>query len=641
MGYLNVPGGAVVGFLTWLGAAVICIQLAVSPALLAGGLVAATRHRSMGATARWLFVIAGACGVVGVVSLSHVWPGLHDLLKVSYGSVACGVVGAGSVVGVGVLAIRRALRARLDSLPTSDVPEELEALWVEAADAIGASCVPPIVLVDGRISPAVTGVFCPVLLFPAKLVDCDLEHLRIVLLHEMAHLIHWHLGWSRLVGLLAKAIWPNPIGRYAAASHRVLAEVEADGAIGDLEYTFDDIKATRRAVQALLWEARASIGFLPEVGIDGPARLPMAKRLVIVSAVPLLVACSIAGCLAPFAAGQVPSFFGYRGDAADARRPYAFQFATQMAARARAHYDLVYSEASDLIRMRGDGDPHSRRAIMRSEPVIEPCISRDGSDIVYVINGEKKSDIWISDGEGGNRRQLTDGPGTKRHPSISPDGRFVVYSQWGDSGLEKAQLIVRGLYTNESLNLSEFVGPGIEPSFGHDGHYILYMIDGHVWRAPIDGVDSRVLSAAGPGGGKQQLTFESNLGGDTQTDDHGPMASPDGRLIAFTRVKGELEDYWYKGSESKAANRHYTISIWVMNADGTGQREITKPVAGQSEYSVCGFAPTGIWVGYGLADIDNGREMTLWERDIFTGESRSLSDYDDHVGTVSYTGWLR
>lgn len=58
----------------------------------------------------------------------------------------------------------------------------------------------------------------------------------------------------------------------------------------------------------------------------------------------------------------------------------------------------------------------------------QPVVSPDGSYIVFhaTLNGVKN--IWRMDTDGANAAQLTDDGGFS--PSITPDGRFVIYSRW-------------------------------------------------------------------------------------------------------------------------------------------------------------------------------------------------------------------
>jgi Tol biopolymer transport system component len=56
-----------------------------------------------------------------------------------------------------------------------------------------------------------------------------------------------------------------------------------------------------------------------------------------------------------------------------------------------------------------------------------PIVTPDGRKIVYCSDGpDKMPHIWIMDIDGGNPKQITDGP-IEFLPGISPDGKWIVY----------------------------------------------------------------------------------------------------------------------------------------------------------------------------------------------------------------------
>lgn len=232
------------------------------------------------------------------------------------------------------------------------------------------------------------------------------------------------------------------------------------------------------------------------------------------------------------------------------------------------------------------------------------------------------------DGSGDRYEQLTDSPGEERQPSLSPDGRKVVYSVVLDGVFEQAQMMLLDLDTRTTTHLSKALGPGLEAVFGHDGKYVLYTSGGHVFRADLDGRDRR------------QLTFGRTEGPGPTVEDHRPIPSPDGRLIAFTRIVRGLHPAVYEGSEPGQVNLGYTVSSWVMHPDGTAPRELTEPKQGRLEFFAYAFAPTGIWLTYDrTATVRGGPDSSVWEMDVMSGQSRPL--FPGANAGVAYTGWLR
>ena len=61
-----------------------------------------------------------------------------------------------------------------------------------------------------------------------------------------------------------------------------------------------------------------------------------------------------------------------------------------------------------------------------------PSVSADGRIIVFYSNRSGTDEIWRADGDGANPRQLTTG-GKNSQPHIAPDGKWIVYNSTRDS----------------------------------------------------------------------------------------------------------------------------------------------------------------------------------------------------------------
>ena len=238
----------------------------------------------------------------------------------------------------------------------------------------------------------------------------------------------------------------------------------------------------------------------------------------------------------------------------------------------------------------------------------DPAVSPDNRWIVSV-RGEDPVEVYVSDAGGKGARRLTHSPGGYPHslaPSFSPDGRRILWSKFGGGA---DGLHVMNVDGNDQRRLTD---GGQDPVFSPSGAEIAYTRGG-IAVVGADGEGSRLIATdqngirrSPPGryfernaeaswspdgrqlafsrasedtsfectplpdciqpvradelyvmdtdgGGVRQLTSTPNV------EELDPSWSPDGRRIAYYRRPAREDD---------------AGEIWVMNADGTGQRRV-------------------------------------------------------------------
>ena len=127
------------------------------------------------------------------------------------------------------------------------------------------------------------------------------------------------------------------------------------------------------------------------------------------------------------------------------------QQATRISAGSRARYDglhgldwtpdgrIVYvavvGESRTIWMMDANGD-NARQLTAAGYADSNPSVTADGRYLVFQSNRSGRDEIWRADIDGGNARQLTQGGGNTQ-PHVSPDGRWVLYisSRDGLNGL--------------------------------------------------------------------------------------------------------------------------------------------------------------------------------------------------------------
>ncbi len=145
---------------------------------------------------------------------------------------------------------------------------------------------------------------------------------------------------------------------------------------------------------------------------------------------------------------------------------------------------------------------------------------RDGK-IIYGSTASGKDDVWLMNADGSNQKQLTTTAGANFEPTVSDDGRTVVYvSKAADSA---QNLWKMNLDNGERAQLTNG-GFDLRPDISPDGRWVVYM---SVIR------DSPTLWKTSIGGGEAAVQLSDKIAST-------PRVSPDGRFIAcFYRAQVE------------------------------------------------------------------------------------------------------
>jgi bla regulator protein blaR1 len=101
-------------------------------------------------------------------------------------------------------------------------------LWDECCPTAGLRRRLPLLQFDGVRQPAVFGLFRPRLLLPSSTVTLSDDQLRMVMLHELAHVRRGHIAVNWLLVAIRALHWWNPVYWLAAARFRNLREQSCD-----------------------------------------------------------------------------------------------------------------------------------------------------------------------------------------------------------------------------------------------------------------------------------------------------------------------------------------------------------------------------------------------------------------------------
>jgi len=148
----------------------------------------------------------------------------------------------------------------------------------------------------------------------------------------------------------------------------------------------------------------------------------------------------------------------------------------------------------------------------------QPRFSPDGQRVVFTslrADGDA-SDIWVSQIDGSNVRQLTHGPGLHQGaPSWSPDGRRVAFDSYGDDLHFHIWIVDADGGTARRLTMQ--AGDQSVPSWSRDGHWIYFSGD--------EGTGRDIWRVSPSGGNPERLTRGAS--------GHFACESPDGKQLLF------------------------------------------------------------------------------------------------------------
>jgi len=241
----------------------------------------------------------------------------------------------------------------------------------------------------------------------------------------------------------------------------------------------------------------------------------------------------------------------------------------------------------------GPSDVAARATIHAlSDDVVEWVTGQRGiaeSRIVYVQGGK----VRMVDSDGANDHAVTS-TGAALSPSWHPSGRAIVFSDFGDTGTQIAQLDLQTGHV--SLLKATPRGLNITPVFTPDGSNIVYASGGE---QPADLV---IASASNRGDAKK-------IGAGTLTEQSSPTFRPDGRRVAFISPSPK------------------TPQIYTMNVDGSDIQQLTPTVAGVRSYRTGpDWSPDGTKIAY---EQQNG-DFQVWMINVADKKMRRLTSVGEN-----------
>ena len=217
--------------------------------------------------------------------------------------------------------------------------------------------------------------------------------------------------------------------------------------------------------------------------------------------------------------------------------------------------------------------------------------------IVYVSNESGGADIWLTDPDGNNRKQLTANKAVNVSPVVTADGRYIVFVLWQEG---KKNIWRMNLDGSNQVQLTSGLADGF-PSLSPDSRWVIYTaLDGAtptLWRVSIDG------------------------GTPIKVTDHvatTSTVSPDGRFIAFT--------YPESADPLAAPNRVAVVPF----EGGAPTKTYEIPLGGTVLTVIHWWAHDGKSILY-TATTNN--VTNIWRLPLDGGPSKQVTDFNDMLIT--------
>ncbi|HZJ44214.1 MAG TPA: protein kinase [Pyrinomonadaceae bacterium] len=218
--------------------------------------------------------------------------------------------------------------------------------------------------------------------------------------------------------------------------------------------------------------------------------------------------------------------------------------------------------------------------------------------IAFVSNEAGNADIWLTDPDGKNRRQLTSNGAANLTPTVSPDGRYIVFVSTRATRRNLWRINIDG---SNPIQLTNGLSDSY-PSFTPDGKWVIYT-----------NVDNFKPS-----------TFKVSIDGGAATpvSDHVAtlaVVSPDGKWLAFT----------YPSSADSFAPPNRLVITPFENNDGGKPAEFQLTPSG-TVLTLIQWSADSKSILY---TINSNNTSNIWSQTLSGGPPKQLTDFKDSLIT--------
>jgi TolB protein len=192
---------------------------------------------------------------------------------------------------------------------------------------------------------------------------------------------------------------------------------------------------------------------------------------------------------------------------------------------------------------------------------VDPSFSPDGSLMVYIGVVAGVEQLFVGGTDGANPRQITHDDFGHEDPAWSPDGSSIAFVSLKNGGEIISLIDPQGGHV-EALTPSSV--RAIHPNWAPDSRSIIYCTDDDLQPPAKNNSEIDVIAIE-----TRKITTVISGGINTY-----PAYSPDGKLIAFRRILGEMnsEVFIADASGANQRNRRGNYQVFVMTPSGGAVR---------------------------------------------------------------------
>ena len=220
----------------------------------------------------------------------------------------------------------------------------------------------------------------------------------------------------------------------------------------------------------------------------------------------------------------------------------------QWTADGRLTYSTFASDTSRLIALTSRGAPDTIAVVPGRNPILLP----DGRAL-FSSGGWRDMQISIARRDGSDAHRVSDGTGALWAPAVSRDGRRVAVGRsTPEDGLNVWVMNVDGTEARALTHIADAEGHAQMPAWSPDGKQLAIQVSGR--------------RAGDPAKEFGQIWIV-----DVETGTMTRLTPPD------ARYRDEVPAWFPNGSRlAFQSDRSGRMEIWVMNADGTKPRQVTR-----------------------------------------------------------------